>query len=152
MDSIRFRRAVATDAAQIRDLTTAAYAPWIAVLGRKPLPMETDYDLAVQTDLIEILDLGGQMAALIQMQMAQDHLWIENVAVHPDHQGRGLGHHLIARAEAMAADLDLRELRLLTNALLTRNLRFYAALGFVETHRTAFRGGFVVHFSKALPN
>ncbi len=143
-----FRRAGLADAGRIRELTLAAYQPWVAVLGRKPLPMGVDYAEAVQHDLIDILDQGGAMVALIQMRVAADHLWVENVAVHPQHQGRGLGHRLMAHAEATARGLGLPQVRLLTNALFAVNLRFYAGLGYAETARTAFRGGMTVYFAK----
>ena len=150
MQGIEFRRAAGTDADAVRAVTQAAYAPWVAVMGRRPLPMDTDFDAAVRADLIDILEIEGRMAALIQMQVATDHLWVENVAVHPDHQGRGLGQLLMARADATAQGLGLGEVRLLTNVLMAGNLRFYAGLGFVETAREPFRGGTIVHFAKAL--
>ncbi|RVC49448.1 GNAT family N-acetyltransferase, partial [Mesorhizobium sp. M00.F.Ca.ET.038.03.1.1] len=36
---IRFRTAEAADAAAIRDIVRAAYAKWVPVIGREPLPM-----------------------------------------------------------------------------------------------------------------
>lgn len=150
MQGIAFRKAGAGDAAAVRDMTLAAYARWVAVLGRKPAPMETDFEAAIKTDLIDILEMNGQMVALIQMQANADHLWVENVAVHPDHQGRGLGPILMARAEATARSLGLGELRLLTNVLMVGNLRFYASLGYSETAREPYREGTTVHFAKSL--
>ena len=47
-DAIRtgLRRATPSDAAAVRDLTWAAYAKWVVVLGREPLPMTADYEEA----------------------------------------------------------------------------------------------------------
>jgi GNAT superfamily N-acetyltransferase len=146
----RFRRAGLADAAAIRSLTRAAYGPWVPLIGREPLPMVTDYDQAVASDLIDLLEQDTALLALIQMKVGADHLWLDNVAVHPDHQGRGLGHRLMAHAEATARDLGLPELRLLTNMAFAANLRFYEGLGFQETAREAFRGGVTVHYAKAL--
>ena len=143
------RRATLSDVADITALTRAAYAPWVAVIGREPLPMVADHAQAVQHHLIDILDQGCAVA-LIEMIPRADHLWVENVAVHPAHQGRGLGTGLLDHAETVARGLGLREIRLLTNAAFAANLRFYAGLGFVETARQPFRGGFTAYFCKVL--
>ena len=143
------RRATASDVAALTTLTRAAFHPWVAVIGREPLPMQTDYAKAILRDHIDLLDQDGPIA-LIHMVLHPDHLWIETIAVHPDHQGRGLGPHLMQHAEATARSQNLPELRLLTNAAFTANLHFYAKCGFIETARPAFHGGFVVHFSKRL--
>ena len=39
---LAIRPAVAAEAARIRALTRAAYAKWVAVIGREPLPMQAD--------------------------------------------------------------------------------------------------------------
>ena len=44
-------RARPEDAPAIRDLTRAAYAKWVPVIGREPKPMGADYDLAVRAHL-----------------------------------------------------------------------------------------------------
>ena len=143
------RRATLDDVATVTALTRAAYARWVPVIGREPLPMQADHAQAIARHLIDILDLNGPVA-LVEMIPHPDHLWIENVAVHPDHQGNGHGSRLIGHAEAVARELGLPELRLLTNAAFAANLRFYAGLGFDETDRTPFKGGFTVCFSKRL--
>ena len=147
--SATLRRATASDAAALTDLTRAAFQPFVAVIGREPLPMQTDYAQAITQDIIDILDQNGPIA-LIHMIPHPDHLWVETIAVHPDHQGSGLGPRFMAHAEATARSLNLPELRLLTNAALTANLRFYPKLGYTETSRPAFRGGFVVCYRKRL--
>ena len=163
------RRATAADARALTDLTQAAFRPWVAVIGREPTPMQTDYTRAIAQDRIDILEHFGpdqtgpdqtgpdqtgsgavKPVGLIHMVPHPDHLWVETIAVHPDHQGLGLGHHLMAHAEQMARSLNLAELRLLTNAAFTANLPFYTALGFTQTARPAFRGGFVACFAKRL--
>ena len=143
-----FRRAGVADAGAVADLTRAAYAPWVPVIGREPLPMSVDYREAVQAHRIDLLHQDGALVALIEMVPEIDHLWIENVAVAPGHQGRGLGRVLIAHAEAVALALGTPDLRLLTNAAFAANLRFYLNLGFAEDRREPFRGGMTVYFRK----
>lgn len=146
---MRVRRATAGEAVAIVALTRAAYAPWVAVIGREPLPMTFDYADLLPSHLVDVADEGG-LVALIDMVPDVDHLLIENVAVHPDHQGRGVGRRLMDHAERVAAGLGLAEIRLYTNAAFGRNLAFYQSLGYVETDRRPFRGGFTVYFAKRL--
>ena len=95
-DAIRagLRRATPADAAAVRDLTWAAYAKWVALLGREPKPMTADYDVAVRDHIVDMLYVDGELAALIEMHPEADHLLIVNVAVSPACQGRGYGRAL----------------------------------------------------------
>ncbi len=147
---ITLRQAIATDASAIRDLTRAAYAKWIAVIGREPKPMMADYTAAVRNHRIDLLHVDGQLAALIETIPQADHLLIENVAVAPRFQGRGLGRRLMAHAEHVAASLGYREVRLYTNKLFAANLRLYAMLGYCVDREEESSLGIAVHMSKAV--
>lgn len=145
-----WREATASDAAAIRDLTRTAYAKWIPIAGREPLPMTADYDEAVRKHRFTLVHVDGTLAALIEMIPQADHLMVENVAVSPPFQGRGLGRRLMAHAEQVAAALGLTEMRLYTNKLYRENIRLYTMLGYRVYREDEFRGGIVVHMSKAL--
>jgi ribosomal protein S18 acetylase RimI-like enzyme len=60
---------------------------------------------------------------------------IENVAVDPDYQGRGLGQKLMRFAEHQAVEVGLGEVWLYTNELMTENIAFYGWLGYKEVER-----------------
>jgi GNAT superfamily N-acetyltransferase len=143
-----FRPALPPDAAMIRAFVRATFAKWVPVMGREPLPMTADYDLALQNHSFELAFLGDDLAGVLETVVETDHLWVETVAVRSDLQGKGLGQMLMTRAAEQARAKGLAELRLLTNAALTTNLQFYAANGFVQDKTEPFRGGFVVWFSK----
>jgi ribosomal protein S18 acetylase RimI-like enzyme len=138
---ITLRPATLEDAGAIRDLVRAAYAKWVPMIGREPMPMKADYERAVREHRIDILDRGGEMVGLIETMLHGDHLWIENVAVAPASQGRGLGRRLLAHAESEAAAAGRAELRLLTNAAFEANVALYAALGYRVDRREPFRDG-----------
>ena len=145
------RRATLADAVAIRDLTRAAYANWMPLIGREPLPMKVDYSVAVVEHIIDVYEAGGRIAALVETVPQGSHLLIENIAVSPDVQGKGIGNLLLGHAEAMARALRLRELRLYTNAAFTSNLDFYARRGFQEFQREPFPlGGVTVYMRKML--
>jgi GNAT superfamily N-acetyltransferase len=110
------RRAAASDAAAVRALVRAAYAKWVPVIGREPKPMGADYEKAVVEHRVDLAYLGAELAALIETISAPDHLLIENVAVAPAFQGRGLGRFLMAHAERLAAAQGQAELRLYTKS------------------------------------
>lgn len=149
-DSGELRQAVAADAAAIRDLTRAAYAKWVPLIGREPKPMTADYDEAVRRHRFDLLHVDGTLAALIETIAEADHLLVENVAVSPAFQGLGLGRRLMAHAEALAAASGFAEIRLYTNKRFAENVRLYGRLGFRIDREEVLPVGVVVHMSKRL--
>ena len=144
------RLAVAADAQTIRDLTRAAYSKWVSLIGREPLPMQADYERAVREHTIDLLTVGGALTGLIETILRADHLWIENVAVAPERQGRGYGRLLLAHAERRAVASGRAEIRLLTNQAFADNLELYAKLGYAIEGTESFRGGVTVHMRKRI--
>jgi GNAT superfamily N-acetyltransferase len=145
-----FRRAGAADAIAVRALTRAAYAKWIPVVGREPKPMGADYDAAVKNHLVDLLIDGEALLGLIEMIPSGDHLLIENVAVRPDRQGRGLGHRLMRHAEEVALQLRFTEVRLYTHNRYEENVRLYMSLGYGIDSQDRIADGFRVNMSKRL--
>jgi ribosomal protein S18 acetylase RimI-like enzyme len=148
---LTIRRAGPPDAAAVRSLTRDAYAQWIPVIGREPLPMKADYEKAVREHEIDLLYADEQLVALIEVFVTDDHLFIENIAVSPEHQGKGLGRHLLRHAEAKAKSAGLGELRLLTNQAFATNVRLYQSVGFsIDRTEPHFGGGTTVYMSKPI--
>jgi ribosomal protein S18 acetylase RimI-like enzyme len=142
------RQAVASDVADIRKLTREAYAKWVPLIGREPKPMTADYDEAVRRHRIDLLHLDGVLAALIETIAEADHLLVENVAVSPAFQGRGLGRKLMAHAEQIAASSGHGEIRLYTNKLFAQNIELYRKLGYRVDREEVLTIGIAVHMSK----
>ena len=143
------RRAEAGDAAAVRQLTREAYAKWVPLIGREPKPMQADYGEAIREHRIDLIDRDGQLAALIETIAEPDHLLIENVAVSPAFQKRGLGRQLMAHAEQLAASLGYRTIRLYTNKLFAENVALYLKLGYHVDREEVVPAGTVVHMSKS---
>jgi GNAT superfamily N-acetyltransferase len=144
------RRAVPADAAAVRSLTREAYAKWVPVIGREPKPMTADYDAAVRDHLVDLLELDGQLAALIEMRPEADHLLIINIAVLPTRQGHGYGRALLAHADDLARSLGVGEVRLYTNGRFTENLNLYERVGYRVDREETSGLGVTVYLSKLL--
>jgi ribosomal protein S18 acetylase RimI-like enzyme len=149
--AMELRRARDADAGAIRSLTRAAYAKWVPVIGREPKPMGADYEAAVQKHRIDLLYIDDVLAGLIETVDEQNQLLIENVAIAPAFQGRGLGSKLMAHAEEVATSLGYSRIWLYTNKRFTENVKLYLRLGYRVDREEDIGGGSVrVDMSKTL--
>jgi ribosomal protein S18 acetylase RimI-like enzyme len=78
---------------------------------------------------------GGEVIGFVILIAQPGYLLLDNVAVRPDVQCRGIGTRLLDLAEDHARNLHLGEVRLYTNEAMTENLSYYPRHGYVETHR-----------------
>jgi len=132
------------------EIVERAYGIYIERIGRRPAPMDDDYAEKLREGDVFVADDGGDVVGLVVLLVAQDHLLIENIAVDPEHQGRGIGRSLMAHAETYAGERRIPELRLYTNAAMSENLALYAHLGYSEDGRRVENGFERVFLSKRL--
>ena len=149
-DRATLRRATPHDAAAIRDLSRAAYAKWVQLIGREPWPMVADYDAAVRNHVIDLLDIDTALVALVEVILRPDHLLIENIAVAPAFQGLGHGRRLMDHAEHYAAACGFGEVRLYTNQLFAANIDLYRRLGYRIAREETITIGVIVHMRKTI--
>ncbi|WP_282362710.1 GNAT family N-acetyltransferase [Pseudomonas sp. PS01300] len=135
------RPATAHDVAPVQALIEAAYALYIPRIGAKPGPMLEDYAALIAQGRVEVFEEQGRVLGVLVLIAQADGLLLDNVAVSPAAQGRGLGRQLMAHAEARARQLGLEVVRLYTNEAMSENLGLYERLGYRETHR-AVQAGF----------
>ncbi len=150
VSSIELRPATPADAAAIKAIVRTAYAKWVPVIGREPLPMRADYDKALGEHRFDLAIENGRIVGLIETIAHDDHIWIENVAVAPEAQGRGVGRKLLDSAERTAVEAGLRDLRLLTNGAFEANVRLYRRHGYAIDREEPFMNGTTVYMSKRL--
>ncbi|HEX3954555.1 MAG TPA: GNAT family N-acetyltransferase [Stellaceae bacterium] len=135
------RAATQADRAAVEDIVQAAYSTYIERIGKKPGPMLDDYRRLIADGAVSVIEASvieasdGTVAAIIVLLPQPDHLLLDNIAVAPSHQGRGLGRWLIDFAEREARRRGTPELRLYTHAMMTENITLYERLGFSETGR-----------------
>ena len=129
------RLGAAADLPAIVALTAAAYAVYDAVLDAPALPVTEDYAPRIAAGEVWLLEEAATPIGLIVLETHPDHLMIFSVAVAPNQQGRGIGLRLLAFADARARAAGLSEVRLYTNARMTRNIALYTRYGYRETGR-----------------
>jgi ribosomal protein S18 acetylase RimI-like enzyme len=150
VDTLRLRPALRDDAEAVRDLVRTAYAKWVPVIGREPMPMQADYAVAVVENDFDLLCDGDIIVGVLETIHKPDHLWIENIAVHPDRQGQGLGRRLLQWAERRAEVAGTGELRLVTNEAFAANIKLYQKVGYMIDRTEPFKGGTAVYMSKQI--
>ena len=101
------RRATAADLPRVREVIAAAYAKYRTRMDRPPAPMLRDYTGPAEQGLVWVV--GDPVVGLVSLTPEADSLLIENVAVHPDAQGTGLGRRLLEFAEQEAARRGLSQ-------------------------------------------
>ena len=81
------RRAVPADVEALNALARAAYAVYLPVIGREPMPMAVDWRTLLGEQEIWLIDEPehGRALASLALQVKPDHLVIWSVAVQPDH-------------------------------------------------------------------
>jgi GNAT superfamily N-acetyltransferase len=144
------RRADDRDVAGIHSVVASAYVGYTELIGRTPIPMLTDYATAVREHEVWVLDADGVIVGVLELVPRHDHLWLENVAVEPAWQGRGLGRRLMDHAEDAARQRGFAEVGLLTNERYADDIALYLRRGYRETHREPHLGTDLVYFRKTI--
>ena len=143
------RRATAADLPAIKALIDAAYARYLTRMDKPPGPMLRDYGPSVEAGTTWVT--GSPITAVLTLSPSDNHLLIENIAVHPSVQGRGLGRALMSFAEQEAARRGLTRMALYTHEVMTENQAIYARLGYTEVKRRAEDGYRRIYMEKRLP-
>lgn len=145
------RLAVAADENDIRTCAEGAYTRYIAVIGRRPAPMDADFAAQIAAGHIHVsTGPAGELRGFIVFFVENDHLMLENVAVMPAAAGKGIGKTLIGFCEDEARRLGLSTVQLYTNEKMAENLSIYPRLGYVEIDRRTENGFNRVYFEKRL--
>lgn len=151
MHTWMLRRAEPHDAPMLAHCVNDAYRHYIPRMGKLPGPMLADYAEEIAHHQVWVAEDQGRLIGGLVLIPHADHLLLDNVAVHPNHQGQGVGRALLELAESEAMDQGYTELCLYTHETMTENIALYTRLGWEETHR-AFQAGYLrVFMRKRLP-
>jgi ribosomal protein S18 acetylase RimI-like enzyme len=152
VDEIRIRAATAADVPAIVDTVDRAYRHYIVRIGKPPGPMLDDYLARVSEDAVWVVQDGPAIAGILVLLSAPEYLLLDNIAIAPERQGRGLGRRLLAFAESEALRRGYREIRLYTHQTMIENQRLYASIGYEERGRGSEAGYDRVFMRKPLCN
>jgi len=128
-------RAVAADVKAIERVVHDAYVKYVARIGKKPGPMLDDYAARVAAGEVSVCGVGEAIAGILVLEPAADYLLLDNIAVAPGWQGRGVGRRLLDFADVEARRAGFGELRLYTHVLMHENIALYKRLGWEEYGR-----------------
>jgi ribosomal protein S18 acetylase RimI-like enzyme len=128
----------------------AAYGHYVERIGLKPGPMNDDYADVIRDRNVTVAEDAGEIIGVVVTGPAEEGFLLDNVAVHPGHQGRGLGKALLDHAEAEAHDAGADSIYLYTHEQMTENQAIYTRLGYVEYERRAQHGFARVFMRKPL--
>lgn len=144
------RSATLADVDEIRACVDAAYHHYIPRIGKPPGPMLADYAAAVRDHQIWVSEHGDRIAGVLVLIPGDGYMLLDNIAVHSDYQGQGIGRRLLDLADREAVRQGFPELRLYTHQLMTENIDLYRRTGWEEIGRGEQDGYPRVFFRKRL--
>ena len=145
------RLATSADVPAIEAVVHAAYTGYTERIGKPPGPMLDDYSRCVDERTVWVLTVDRHILGLAVVSPKEDHLYLDNIAIHPASQGQGLGRTLMRFVEAEARRLGVAELRLFTHRTMHENIALYGRTGWIETGRHEQDGYERVFFRKSVP-
>jgi ribosomal protein S18 acetylase RimI-like enzyme len=145
------RRATAADVPALGQVASEAYSTYLPRMhGRRPGPLDADYAAAVAGSETWVAVVDGVVVGFLVLMAEDDAMLLENVAVVPALQGRGVGARLLALAEQRATEAGRFRIRLYTHVSMVENQALYERRGYVETHRGGDEGLVRVFYEKWL--
>ena len=109
-----------------------------------------DYSQVVRSHQAFVAEADGDIVGILVLVRTGDRLLLDNVAVRPDRQGKGLGRRLVTLAVTEARQRGYAHLDLYTNEAMTENICLYQSLGYTVTERTDEYGYRRVYMPKTL--
>ena len=135
MQEFFIRRAEAQDADPLSDCINAAYSVYSSLIADLPSVSE-GIAQTIESSRVWIAEVDAGIVGGIILTPHEEFMMLENVAVHPDSSGMGIGTALIRQAEVDCLEFGLQELRLSTHIDMPENVHLYKHLGWLETGRS----------------
>jgi ribosomal protein S18 acetylase RimI-like enzyme len=150
LDEYTARAAALDDASGAAACVSAAYEHYVARNGLVPVPMRQDYAEVIRDFQVTVVEHDEDIVAVLALAVTDEGFLLDNVAVAPAHQGRGLGRCLLEYAEAEARRQGFDSIYLYAQEIMTENLALYRRIGYVEYARRAESGLHRVYLRKPL--
>jgi GNAT superfamily N-acetyltransferase len=144
------RRAVPDDARDVARCVHAAYGHYVERIGTQPGPMLDDYAAVLAREDVHVLERDARIAGVVVLMDRDGAMLLDNIAVHPEFQGEGLGDVLLTFAEERVRAKGFAHLDLYTHALMSENIAWYGRRGYAECARVHEKGFHRVYMRKQL--
>jgi len=131
-------------------LVDAAYGHYVQRIGMLPGPMTDDYAEVIRNRQVTVAEHHGAIVGIVVLAVTDEGFLVDDVAVHPDHRGTGLGRALLGFAEAEARRAGFDFIYLYTHEQMTENLALYTRIGYVEYDRRSQGAFSLVYLRKHL--
>ncbi|MDA1101518.1 MAG: GNAT family N-acetyltransferase [Proteobacteria bacterium] len=146
----KIRRATASDADDVAACVQAAYRMHLTRMRRPPGPMLRNYAQVIAAHQVWLSLIQDRIVGVLVLMERDDHLLLDNIAVHPVHRGQGLCGELLALADTEAARQGFSELRLYTHVTMAENVALYQAKDWVITGQGVENGYERIFMTKRL--
>lgn len=134
--SFIFRTAQPSECADADRVLRAAFAPYLARLGREIPP---DYykwlPASIERGDVFVADEGGRVVGVAATERRPAELFLDRLAVDPSKQGTGLGRWLLQRLDEVARERGDNSVSLITAEMMDHLIRLYGSHGFEIVHR-----------------
>ena len=147
---VDLRPAQPSDVLALVACARAAYHRYIALVGEERLPIQEEFTDAVTHGRVTVAVVDGEIAGYIIGVPRGDTYLVENMAVTPLFQGRGIGSRLLAHAEKTALAGGAKASELFTHAKMVENIALYKHRGYVESEEGSNPAASRVHMRKVL--
>jgi ribosomal protein S18 acetylase RimI-like enzyme len=135
MTDVRLRPATQADSARCYLLHRAAMRGYVEVIwGWDESEQQAFHDRGFDPGHTRVITVDGQDAGVFIVDYRPDRIYLGRIEIHPDHQGRGIGSHLVGRLLREAADRG-HPVELDVLAVNPRAHALYQRLGFHEVNR-----------------
>jgi GNAT superfamily N-acetyltransferase len=149
-DGMVIRRAERDDVPAIEKCIEESYAKYIAIIGKKPMPMMEDYREVIRHATVYVLKCGDNLAGVLVLIDREEYVLLETIAVCPNFQGKSFGKKLLQFTEKYTKEQGKNEIRLYTNEKMYENISLYNHCGYIEYKREEEAGFNRVYFKKIL--
>ena len=142
-----FRRAVAEDHKIIIAIAQKAYEKYVERMGKEPAPMRP---VIQKEDVVFICEDNKQIIAFAILVKINDQIILDNIAVDPTHQKKGIGNNFIKFIEEYLMEQKVNKYQLYTNEMMFENIDWYQKIGFKIFKKVTEKGFNRIYFEKEL--